>query len=81
VVLELLAPDRGPDDVSHLVVVGSIPQRPAQIGLVERKQACPQPPVRGQADPVAVGAERLGDGIDEPDPAAAVGEPVDPRRG
>ena len=37
-------------------------------------------PVGGQPDPVAVGAERLRDRVDEPDLAApAVGEPVDAR--
>ena len=41
----------------------------AQVGLVEGEQARAQAAVGGDADAVAVAAERLGDGVDEADPA------------
>src|SRR4051794_35298579 len=81
VVLELLAPHRVADDLLEVVVGGAGAQRRAQVGLVQREQAGPQPPVGGQPDAVAVAAERLRDRVDEPDPPAAVGEPVDARGG
>src|ERR671933_972847 len=80
-VLELLAPDRLADDPHDLVVARAVAQRRAQVGLVEGEQARAQAPVRGQADAVAVAAERLADGVDEADPALAVGEAVHARGG
>src|SRR5947209_8509321 len=76
VVLELLAPDRVAEDLLELGVVGALTHRGAQVGLVEREEARAQAAVGGESDPVAVAAERLGDGIDEADAAAAVGEAV-----
>ena len=49
-------------------------QRAAQVGLGHREQAGAQLALGGQADAVAVAAERLGDGGDEAHLAAAVGE-------
>src|SRR5579875_1040697 len=77
VVLELLAPDRVPDDARDLGVARPGAQRAAQIGLVQREQAGAQPAIGGEPDAVAVGAERLGDRVDEADPAVGVGEAVD----
>jgi hypothetical protein len=74
VVLELLAPHRVADDLRELVVEGAGAQRGAQIGLVHREQAGPQHALGGDADAVAVAAERLRDGGDEADLALAVGE-------
>ena len=76
-VLQLLAPDRVADDPLQLGVVGAGPQRRAQVGLVEGEEAGAQLAVGGQAQPVAVGAERFGDGVDEADLAAPVGEGED----
>ena len=56
-------------------------QRRAQVGLAELEQAGAQLAVGGQADAVAVAAERLGDRVDEADAARAVGEAEDARRG
>src|SRR3954451_3658399 len=81
VVLELLAPDRLPDESLELGVRGAGAQRVSHVGFVQREQAGPQLAVGGQPDPVAVGTERLRDGIDEADLALAIGEAVDPRRG
>jgi hypothetical protein len=57
----------------------AVAQRRAQVGLVQREQAGAQAAVGGQADAVAVAAERLGDRVDEADRARAVGEAVDAR--
>src|SRR5919197_6501952 len=81
VVLQLLAPDGFADDVFQLVVAGAGAQRALQIGLVQAEEASAQAAVGGQADPVAVAAERLRDRVDEADLAAAVGEAVDARGG
>ena len=51
----------------ELGVVGARAQRLAQVGLADREQAGAELAVRGQADAVAVGAERLGDRVDEAD--------------
>src|SRR5579875_2600723 len=59
VVLELLAPDRVPDDARDLGVARPGAQRAAQIGLVQREQAGAQPAIGGEPDAVAVGAERV----------------------
>src|SRR5947209_7805450 len=78
VVLELLAPHGIADDPLELRVVRSSAQRRAEVGFTQREQARPQPPVRREADSVAVGAEWLRDGIDEADSAVAVGKAVNP---
>ncbi len=75
-VLELLTPHGVANNDLQLTIIGAIAERAAKVGLVEREQARPEPAVGGQADAVAVPAERLGDRIDEPDQAVAVGEPV-----
>ena len=77
VVLELLAPHGVTDDPLELGVRGALAQRPTQVGLVQREQACAEPPVGSETDAVAVTAERLGYRIDEADPAAAVSKAVD----
>ena len=59
VVLELLAPDGVADDPLEFVVAGAVAHRRAQIGLAEREQARPQLALGGEADPVAVAAERF----------------------
>src|ERR687897_2759906 len=81
VVLELLAPHGVADDSLELRVVGAVAKRRPQVGLVAGEQAGPQLAVAGQADPVAVGAERFRHRVDEPDLAAPVGEPEPPRGG
>ena len=58
----------------ELRVVGAVAQRAAQVGLVDAEQAGAQLALGGQADAVAVAAERLGDRVDEADLAGAVGE-------
>src|SRR3954471_5680611 len=73
VVLELLAPPRVAHDPLEVGFGRPAAQRLAQVGLVEREQARPQLAVRGQPDPVAVTAERLGHGVDEADAPGAVG--------
>src|SRR3954454_3687423 len=78
--LELLAPDGRADDLVQLRVRGPAAQRLAQVGLVDREQARAQLAVGGQANPVAVGAERLRYRVDEADLALPVGEAEHPRR-
>src|ERR687897_1244932 len=80
VVLELLAPHGVADDSLELRVVGAVAKRRPQVGLVAGEEAGPQLAVAGQPDPVAVGAERLRDRVDEADLAASVSEPEHPRR-
>ena len=58
----------------ELCVGRSLAHRVAEARLVHREEAGPQLAVGGQADAVAVGAERLGDGVDEADLPLAVGE-------
>ena len=65
----------------ELGVGGAGAQRLAQVGLVQREEAGAQLALGGQADPVAVGAERLGDRVDEADLALAVGEAEHARGG
>src|SRR4051812_13068781 len=72
--LELLAVHRVANDLLEVVVGRAGAQWPAQVGFAQAEQARAQPPVGGQPDAVAVATERLGDRVDEPDPAAAVGE-------
>src|SRR6185503_4599021 len=79
-VLELLAPDRLPDHSLELGVRDSAADRPAKIGLGEREQAGAKLAIRGEPYPVAVRAEWLGDGVDEADLPAAVGESEDAGR-
>ena len=50
-----------------------------QIGFAQREEACPQLPVGGDTDAVAVAAEGLGHRIDQADAPAAVGKAVDAR--
>lgn len=57
--LELLPPHRRADDLLQLVVTGARAQRPPQVGLVQREQRRAEPAVGGQADAIAVTAERL----------------------
>src|SRR5215210_3550720 len=73
-VLELLAPHRVANDRLELGVAGAGPHGRTEVGLVEREEAGPQHALGGQADAVAVAAERLRDGRDEADLALAVGE-------
>ena len=68
-VLELLAPHGVADDLLEVVVGRAGAQRRAQVGLADAEQAGAQLAVGGQADAVAVAAERLGDRVDEPDAA------------
>src|SRR5580704_18684627 len=77
VVLQLLEPDRVADDPRELVVVGSVAERTAQVGLVQREQARAQVAVGRQANAVTIAAERLGHRVYEADLAVAVREPVD----
>src|SRR3954453_12428459 len=65
VVFELLAPDGVADDLLEVVVGRAGPQRAAQVGLVVAEQARAQAAVGGDADAVAVAAERLADRVDE----------------
>src|SRR4051794_8105480 len=67
VVLQLLAPHRVADERRQLRVRGTRAQRLAQIGLVHREEARAQLALRRQPHAVAVGAERLGDRVDEAD--------------
>src|SRR3954453_12415038 len=75
-VLELLAPDGLADDPRDVVVARAVAQRRAQVGLVDREQACAQAPVGGEADAVAAAADRVPARVDEADLALAVGEAV-----
>src|SRR5882672_8077013 len=50
----------------QLVIAGAGAQRHAQIGVVVEGEAGVELAGRGQADAVAGGAERLGDGADDP---------------
>src|SRR5665811_1661153 len=77
-VFQLLAPNRLAQDCCDLRVACAIAQWLAQVGLSEREEAGPQATLGGEADAVALGAERLGDRADEADRPGAVGEPVDP---
>src|ERR1700733_10728078 len=77
VVLELLGPHGIADDPFELNVVSTVSDRGAQVGFVQREQAGAKPSVGGQANPVTVAAERLGDRVDEADPSGAVLEAID----
>src|SRR6266516_411160 len=79
--LQLLAPDGVAHDRLELRVGGARAHRLAQVGLMQREQAGAQLALGGQADAVAVGAERLGHRVDEPDLAFAVGEAEHARGG
>src|ERR687897_3282296 len=81
VMLQLLAPHGVADDPLQLSVVRAGAQRVAQVGLVAGEEAGAKLSVAGQADPVAVGAERLRDRVNEADLARAVGKPEHPRSG
>src|SRR3954451_19106338 len=75
-VLQLLVRDGVPDQALELRVGGAGAERRLQIPLAAREQARAQLAVRGQADAIAGGAERLRDRVDEADLAGAVGEAV-----
>ena len=69
--------------ISLEVVVGrarraAAPRRSVSLRLNRQVRSLP---VGGEADAVAVAAERLGDRVDEADPPVAVGEAVDARGG
>ena len=80
VVLELLLPHRVAHDLLELRIGRAGAQRTAQVGLGHREQAGAQLALGGDADPVAVTAERLAHRGDEPDRALPVGELPAPRR-
>src|SRR5919198_2126960 len=73
-VLELLVGDREADQLLELPIGRAVAERRLQVPLAAREEAGTELAVGGQADPVAGRAERLRDGIDEPDLAGAVGE-------
>src|SRR2546423_7098362 len=77
-VLQLLVPDCAPHRVREGVVGCARPQHGLEVPLPAREEARPQLPVGGDPDPVAGGAERLRDGVDEADLARSVGEAVAP---
>src|SRR5579862_1799821 len=79
--LELLSPHGVTDQLLELVIGGARAQRPAQVGLPQREQACAQAAVGGQPNSVAVAAERLRYGVDEADATVTVGEAVNPGGG
>src|SRR5437667_1868556 len=64
-----LAPDPLADRRAQLLVARAPADERPQVELVGPQQAQPQLPVRGQAHPVAAGAEVLGDRADEADRA------------
>src|SRR5262249_46898802 len=80
VVLQLLAPDRVPDHLLDFFIVRTASQRFAQVGFVQAEKTGAELPLGREADPVAVGAEGLGNRVDEADLALAVAEAVDLRR-
>src|SRR5207237_10775225 len=57
-----------------LLVRGAFAERAFEVPLAPREETGPELAVRGEADPVAGRAERLGDGVDEADLARSVGE-------
>src|SRR5215211_5693557 len=73
-VLELLVAHGESDQALELGVGGALAQRALQVPFPPREEAGAQLAVGGKADPVAARAERLRDGVDEPDLAGAVGE-------
>src|SRR5207237_4825289 len=73
-VLELFVTNGKADQLGEPLVARSVPQRRLQIPLAAREQARAELAVRGQADPVAIGAERLRDRVDEAELALSVGE-------
>src|SRR5262249_55793212 len=75
--VELLAPHGVANQDLDLVVAGARAQGLAQVRLADREEAGAQLAVGGKPDAVAVGAERLRDGIDEADLARPIGEPMD----
>src|SRR5204862_7166681 len=78
-VLALLSPPRVADDALEVPVGRAGTHGGEQIGLVSGEETGPKLSVRGQADPVAIGAERLRYRVDEPDPPLAVHEAEHPR--
>src|SRR5262245_23674172 len=73
-VLELLVLHGPAEDSLELLVGGAVAERRLEIPLAAREEARPELAVRGQAEAIAGGAERLGDRVDEPDLARSVGE-------
>jgi len=74
VVLELLTPDGVANPLAELGVARPGAQWLTEIRLVDREEAGAQLALSRQPQPVAVGAERLRDGVDEADLASAIGE-------
>src|SRR5947208_4556932 len=72
-VLELLVPDRAPHGLCDRIVGLPRPQHCLQIPLAAREEARAQLPVGRDPDPVAGGAERLGNRVDEADLSRPVG--------
>src|SRR5579883_534394 len=68
--------DGGADGSGNFFVGRAAAQQLLNVGLLDGKEAIAQLAVAGQADAVAVEAERPGDGSDESDAADAVGETV-----
>src|SRR5437899_2114222 len=79
-VLQLLVADCLGQDVRQIVVAGSGPQRPAQVPLVDRKQARADLSIGGEPNAIARAAERLRHRVDEAELADAVAE-REPSRG
>src|SRR5690606_17355332 len=57
-----LGPHRVPQRLRQLLIGGAAPQQGAQVELVHRKEAVADFAVRGEADAVAMAAERPADG-------------------
>src|SRR5580765_1220273 len=78
-VLLLFVGDCRHEDVRKLAIGGTSAHRAAQIPLVDREKARSKLTVSGQADAVAGHAERLADGVDEPDLSHTIGKSIAPR--
>src|SRR5438067_11699891 len=82
VVLQLFLPRRRADDLLQLLVGSAAAQRAAQIGLDRGEEARAEGALGGEANAIALGAERLADRGDEANRARhAVGEAIDARGG
>src|ERR1051326_2349555 len=77
-VLQLFVPDGEAEEIRNFRTCATVSQRPFHVPLAAREQARAQLSVGGDADPVAAGAERLRDRVDEADLALPVGETEPP---
>src|SRR5687767_4304610 len=76
-----LAPHGGPQKLGDLFVARAVPHGTAEVVLLEREQAGPNLPVGGEADAIAMAAERPGHRGDHAYSAAAVEVAVHRGRG